>query len=170
MIKEMRRKDRQMDEAFAWQVFDQSPYQVLSTTTQDGTPYGIPVSCARIGKHVYFHCAKEGQKLDNIRNQKRVCISAVGYTHIPEGKFTTEYESCVLFGNAEFVIEDSETKEALRAICQRYTPDNMNNFQQAVDRSLKNTQIIKIEVTQITGKRKKYGKNGRQLKFGAMDT
>ena len=59
----MRRKDRERDAAFAWEVFDKAPYAVLSM--RDGeSGYGVPLSPARIGERVYFHCALEGKKLD----------------------------------------------------------------------------------------------------------
>lgn len=59
----MRRKDRARDPAFAWLVFDQAAYGVLSMRDEGGG-YGVPVSPARIGEKIYFHCAMEGKKVD----------------------------------------------------------------------------------------------------------
>ena len=59
----MRRKDRERDAAFAWEVFDKAPYAVLSMRDGEGG-CGVPLSPARIGERVYFHCALEGKKLD----------------------------------------------------------------------------------------------------------
>ena len=168
-MNEMRRKDRKMDEAFAWSVFDRSDCQILATVNKDGTPYAVPLSCSRIGKDIYFHCAKEGQKLDNILDQESVCLTAVGEIHVPDGKFTTEFESCVLCGKASFVEEIREKTEALRAICQRYAPKNMNRFEEAIEKSIKITAIVKIEVSAVSGKRKKYGSDGKELKYGAIE-
>lgn len=168
-MNEMRRKDRKMDENFAWSVFDRSDCQILATVNKDGTPYAVPLSCARIGKDIYFHCAKEGQKLDNILNQEKVCLTAVGEIHVPEGKFTTEFESCILCGKASLVEKIQEKTEALRAICQRYTPGNMSRFEAAIEKSMQITAIVKIEVSAVSGKRKKYGRDGKELKFGAME-
>ena len=168
-MNEMRRKDRKMDEDFAWSVFDRSDCQVLATVNKDGTPYAVPLSCARIGKDIYFHCAKEGQKIENMINQEDVCITAVGEIHIPTGKFTTEFESCILCGKASFVEGAEEKKEALRAICMRYTPENMNRFEEAIEKSMKITAIVKIEISTVSGKRKKYGKDGKELKYGAIE-
>ena len=42
----MRRKDREQSEEFGWNVLETCPYAVLSTTDDEGLPYGIPVSPA----------------------------------------------------------------------------------------------------------------------------
>ena len=52
----MRRKDRERDPAFAWSIFDRASYGVLSMRDEEGG-YGVPISPARIGETVYFHCA-----------------------------------------------------------------------------------------------------------------
>ena len=54
-----------MDAAFALEVLDKAPYVTVSMTRPDGTPYGLPLSLARIDENTfYFHCALEGDKLD----------------------------------------------------------------------------------------------------------
>ena len=40
----MRRKDRERDEAFAWEVLKAAPYATLAMTGQDGAPYCVPVN------------------------------------------------------------------------------------------------------------------------------
>ena len=44
---EMRRKDRQMSEEFAWEVLDKCEYAFLAMTAEDGTPYGLPLTIVR---------------------------------------------------------------------------------------------------------------------------
>ena len=65
----MRRSDREKPEAFALGVVDESDYAVLSTVNDDGTPYCVPLTIVREEERIYFHCALEGQKLDNIRTR-----------------------------------------------------------------------------------------------------
>jgi hypothetical protein len=55
---------------------------------------------------------------------------------------------------------------ALRAIGTRYTPDNMSRFDDAIAQSLQRTDVWKIEIEAITGKRKKYDAQGNELKYG----
>ena len=72
----MRRKDRERDAAFAWEVFDKAPYAVLSMRDGEGG-YGVPLSPARIGERVYFHCALEGKKLDCLARWPEASLTAV---------------------------------------------------------------------------------------------
>ena len=57
----MRRRDREMPKEFALEIIDKCGYAVLSMIDQDA-PYAVPISVARDGDTVYFHCAKEGRK------------------------------------------------------------------------------------------------------------
>ena len=60
----MRRKEKERDAAFAWQVLRCAPYAVIAMTAEDGTPYCVPVNqvADEAGNAVYFHCAGAGRK------------------------------------------------------------------------------------------------------------
>ena len=165
----MRRTDREMHREFALTVLDKCEYMVLSMTDGDGAPYCVPVNGVRDGEDIYFHCALRGEKIDCLRARPRVCLCAVGETRVVQEEFTTEYECALARGTAAEVTADEEKIHALRLICLHYAPDNMENFDSAVERSLRRTGIWKIHMDNITGKRKKYGKDGRELKFGETE-
>lgn len=152
---EMRRKDRQMPEEFAWEVVDKCEYAFLAMTTEDGSPYGLPVTIVREGSAVYFHSAMEGRKTVCLRMHPRVCLTCVGNTQIQQDRFTTLFESAVAFGTAAEVTSEEEKIKALRILCQRHTPENMAAFDKAIAASLKRTAIWKITVEEISGKAKR---------------
>ena len=121
----MRRKDRERDENFALEVADKCDYAVMSMIDTTGKPYCIPLSIARDGSSIYFHCAKEGFKIDCLKNNNNVCISCVGHTkNVPE-EFTTEFDSAIIRGKAFEVTENEEKIHALKLICLRYAESNM---------------------------------------------
>ena len=146
----MIRKDREKDAAFAMEVLRDCEYAVFATVNTDGTPYCIPVSHALIDNAVYFHCAHEGQKLDNIRNNNNVCITGVRYMDLIPERFTIEYESAVATGKCVIIEDKTEKIAALRAICEKYAKSNMHNFEAAITGSL--PCICKINIEKITGK------------------
>lgn len=151
----MRRKDKEMDAAFALEVLERCPFATLAMVMPDGTSYAIPISPALVDGAVVFHCADEGTKTDCLRADPRVCLSAAcDVVPVPE-RFTTEYASAVAFGRAEEVTDDQEKIRALRAICERYAASNMEGFDGAIERSLWRTAIWKITLEEVTGKRKK---------------
>lgn len=151
----MRRKDREMDKTFALEVADKCEYALLSMVDVQGKAYGIPITIARDGTAIYFHCAKEGKKIDALRKTPEVCLTCVGDTCRALDKFTTTYESAIIFGKASEVTDDSEKIHALRLLCERHTPTNMENFDKAIQKSLSITAIWKIEILSLTGKQKK---------------
>ena len=164
----MRRADRQMNAAFALEVFDRAPYITVSFTKPDGTPYGVPLSLARTDEATfYFHGAMEGEKLDCIAANPHVALTAVTRctpTVGPkDGIFTLQYKSAMAVGRAELVSDRSEKIEALRAICQRFLPNHMDAFDDAIRQSIERTAVVKITLTEPpTGKRKQYDKQGEE--------
>lgn len=172
----MRKKSREMDAAWALEVVDKAPYMTVGMTDADGLPYCVPLSVVRTDeKTFYFHCATEGKKLDILRARPGVCLTAVGKckpTVGPkDGSFTLEFKSAIAFGKAEVVEDEAEKREALRAICQRFLPKHMGAFDEALERSIERTAVVRITLTEPpVGKRKQYDTNGEELKYGRLET
>ncbi len=168
----MRKKSREMDAAWALEVMDKAPYITVSMTDGEGMPYAVPLSLARTDEQTfYFHCALEGKKLDILQTNPNVCLTAVTKckpTVGPkDGSFTLEFKSAIAFGRAELVTDDTEKREALRAICLRFLPHHMEAFDSAVERSMSRTAIVRITLTEPpVGKRKQYDANGDEMKYG----
>lgn len=151
----MRRKDREMDRTFAITVLDKCEYAILSMVDIEEKPYSVPVSIVRKEETIYFHCAKEGKKIEAMQKHPNVCIVCVGDTCPEIDKFTTKYESAIVYGVAEEVCLEEEKILALRLLCERYTPTNMENFDRAIEKSLAQTAVWKVSIAFITGKCKK---------------
>ena len=148
----MRRSDREMNTEFALRVFDVAEYATLSTTSADGQPYGIAVSAVVLDDAVYFHCATEGHKLNNIAVEPRVCISAVSRTKPRPEKFTTEYDSAVAFGTCELVTDRVKKTRVLLAICEKFAPGNMENAAKTIEYALDMTVVCRVTIERLTGK------------------
>lgn len=165
----MRRKDRQMPEEFALKVIDKCPFAQVAMTDLQGQPYCVPLSVARDGHVIYFHSAAEGSKTDILRVNPQVYVSCVGDVTPAQDKFTTEFESAGFCGTATEITDKDKKIKALRLICEKYTPSNMDSFDSAIERSLDRTAVWKISIESLTGKRKKYDKSGEEMKFGRTE-
>lgn len=149
----MRKAKRQRDEAWALEVFDRAPYVTVSMTRPDGTPYGLPLSVVRRdNRRFYFHCGPEGEKIDCMRANPQVSLSAVSKCtpKFEEEKlnFTEYYNSAIACGTAEFVTDEAEKIEALRLLCERFLSHYMEHFDEAIARSLSRTTIVRITLTE----------------------
>lgn len=151
----MRRKDREMDADFAWQVFDRASHAVLAMTES----YAVPVSPARSANTIYIHCAPCGEKLDKLQQDPRVSLVSVGKVVPTEHDFSTEYESAIFKGTMEQVEDEAEKRLALELICQRYTPQMMAHFETYLMKSFQRTAVWKMTVSEVTAKRKKLAEN-----------
>ena len=148
----MRRKDRELTLHEAQAIIDSTLYVVLSTINANGTPYCVPVSFVRKDNTLYFHGATEGQKIENLRVNNNVCVSFVSNSIIPTDKFTVAYESAIVTGIAHEIKNDADKINALRLLCERLTPSNMDNFDKAIEASIKRVGVWKIDIETITGK------------------
>lgn len=152
----MRRKDREVQGA--GEVFD---ILIRCDTVRIGVngrehPYVVPVSfgAEMVGEKpvVYFHCARQGMKLDLIRQDARVCVEGDIFLGVEttERGITTRYESIVGFGECRFVAEEDEVAHGLRLLCEHYGFDSY-----PIDRcrGLEYLLVGKIVLDEVSGKR-----------------
>lgn len=151
MFKQMRRKDRELDKEKSIELLKRSEYGILSTIGESGYCYGIPLNFVYFDNAIYFHCAKEGHKLENIRYNNKVSFTLVGKTEVIPEKFSTKYESVVVFGNAE-EIEGDEKEKALIALIEKYSPDFKEAGLEYIKRDKDRTIVIKILIEKVSGK------------------
>ncbi len=152
-MRPMRKASRQQTAEWALSVFDKAPYVTVSMVRQDGTAYGLPLSLVRKDESTfYFHCASEGEKIDCLKAQPFVSLSAVSKcTPVFEedkNNYTEHYHSALATGKAEFVMDDSEKIDALRLLCEKFLPKYMAHFDEAIERSLAHTTVVKIILTE----------------------
>src|SRR4051794_8185689 len=120
MFRDIRRKDREASEGDALRILIEGEYGILGTVGPEGYPYTTPLSYVYLNDKIYFHCATVGHKLDNISHSSNVSFCVVGKTMVLPEKFSTIYESAVVFGKAEMV-QGPEKLEALGAIIDKYS-------------------------------------------------
>jgi nitroimidazol reductase NimA-like FMN-containing flavoprotein (pyridoxamine 5'-phosphate oxidase superfamily) len=154
MFNEMRRNDREIDKEQSLKVLEQGQFGILSTRGENGYAYGVPLNYTLHEGSIYFHCATEGSKLDNILSNNKVSFCVVGNTEpIPE-KFSYRYESIIVFGRAVEVFEN-EKEAALIALIQKYSRDFIEKGIEYVKNSISKTKVIKISIEHISGKARK---------------
>ena len=153
-MKELRRKDRAITEEEAIALLNKAEYGVLSTVSENGEPYGVPLNFWIIDHCVYFHCAVEGQKIDNIKQNKSVSFCAVGHTEILPDKFGTKYESVIVSGEVEEVF-DMNKQLALEGLLHKYSPEFIDKGIKYIEDLNEKTSVFKITINKLTGKARK---------------
>lgn len=151
MFREMRRKDREISINDSREILTKACYGVLSTISENGYPYGVPVNYVFYNGYIYFHSAKEGHKIDNIKNNSKVSFSIVGSEEVLSEQFTTNYESVIAFGEAEEVYE-LEKGEALLEIIKKYSPEFIEKGEKYIEALESKTAVLKIDIKHLSGK------------------
>jgi nitroimidazol reductase NimA-like FMN-containing flavoprotein (pyridoxamine 5'-phosphate oxidase superfamily) len=150
-IKKVRRKDREIGTHEAIELLSNCEYGVLSTVGKDGQPYGVPLSYAYKNNCIYFHCALDGHKIENIKENSKVSFCVVGNTNVLPNKFSIQYESAIAFGVASEV-QGAERNSALLGLLEKYSPEFIEEGKKYIDQNEKATKVIKIEIGHISGK------------------
>lgn len=180
-----------MGREFALQVIDNSQYAVVSLADGENKPYGVPLSVVRDGDLFYFHSATQGAKVGVLSTNQEVCITFVGEVKVPDlyskeqldskfsdpekgakyisSLFTTEFESAMVFGRASLVENKEEAVDAMRLICEKYTPDKMDYFNLAIETSWHRVNVYRVVAYEITAKRKKHDSDGVEMKWQRME-
>ncbi len=157
MFREIRRKDRELKGERITELLLTGEYGFLSMgASLNGYAYGIPLSYAydKESNTLYFHCAPEGQKTDELKRNDKVCFCIVGKTE-PIGKqFTTLYESVIIFGTAIPIKNEEEKRKAMRLLVKKYSPGYEEAGEKYMDKSWNRTSTFKITVEHITAKAK----------------
>lgn len=150
----IRRQDRILEADQALNLLINGEYGFLAICN-DGRGYGIPISYVYSDNKIYFHCAPEGEKLRCIEKNSSVCFCAVGSTMVQPAKFTTAYESVLVFGDIVIVENDDERMKALELIVDKYSPEYKEIGQKYAEGSFHRTSLLRLDIKRISGKSKK---------------
>ncbi len=150
----MRRKDRERDTAFAYSVIDNAPYVVLGINGENGV-YTVPLSIVRDGDKLYFHSALDGRKINDLRHDNRVAITAVTDCFVDGDHLTTRYKSA--YGEAEAIeITDIEAKKrALGILTKKFAPSTTVDMEDHFRKMLSRTAVWCLVLKTLTGKENK---------------
>jgi nitroimidazol reductase NimA-like FMN-containing flavoprotein (pyridoxamine 5'-phosphate oxidase superfamily) len=156
----MRRKDREItDKTEIIKIIDKCEVCRLGLS-DDNVPYIIPMNYGYKYENdiltLYFHCAKEGKKLDIIGRNPRACFE-MDCSHkliIAEEAwhYTMEYESVVGEGEIHLCDDVEDKVEGLNLLMEKYEKNKKFTFP---DHIIDSVAILKLEVSEFTGKRSK---------------
>ncbi len=150
-MRKLRRKDRAITDDEAIAILNKAEYGVLSTISPDGKPYGVPLNFCIIDNCIYFHCAIEGRKIDNIERNNSVSFCAVGHTEILPDKFGTKYESVIVSGEVVEIFDDNK-QIALEGLLKKYSSNYISKGLEYIETLKTKTRVFKISITHLSGK------------------
>lgn len=151
MFREMRRTKQEMPRNRCEEVLERGTSGVLAALGDEDYPYAVPLSYVYRDSKIYFHCAKNGHKLDAIAKNNKVSFCVIDQDVVVREKYTTNYRSVIVFGRAR-ILEGEEKKRALLELALKYVPDGGEENRAVAEKELSRVCMVEIEVEYMTGK------------------
>ena len=153
MFRDMRRKRQLLSPEACAAVLERGTSGVLAVNGDGGFPYAVPLSYVYEGGRLWFHCAKEGHKIDAIRRDPKVSFCVVDQDQIVPEEYTTYFRSVILFGTARILEDEDEIRAAIDALARNYHPaDTPEHRQAAIDREFSLLCMVELQIEHMTGK------------------
>ena len=152
MFREMRRYKQELMKEECIDILINEPRGILSVLGDDGYPYGMVMNHwynTKNGK-LYFHCAKEGHKIDAIKACDKVsyCVHDEGFRK--EGEWALNIKSVIVFGRI-CIVEDEEKMKEICVNLYRKFADDKDALKQELTH-LKRVMCLELTSEHMTGK------------------
>jgi uncharacterized protein len=155
----VRRTDRQITEPAALErILSQGKYATVALC-RHGEPYLVTMNYGYSSRQgaLYFHCAKEGQKTDFIRENPDACATVVEDRGYIQNECEHHYASVVIRGRVEIVEGHEQKQKGLEVLIDHLEqqpevmkaklrlPERQRRLDESVD-------IWKLTIAEMTGK------------------
>lgn len=152
-FRQMRRSKQQLSREECVRILEEQKRGVLSLLGDGGYPYGIPMDhwyCRDDGK-LYFHCAREGHKLDAVAGCDKAgyCVLDEGFRR--EGEWALNFRSVVVFGRVRVVEDEDKKREICTALVRRFTDDE-EYLQKELRSAFSRVCCLEFSIEHMTGK------------------
>lgn len=156
----MRRKDREITDTNEIDAILMKT-DVCRVAFSDGnTPYIVAMNFGYVPGYpptLYFHCAQEGRKLDLMKKNSLVCFQADTDHELVRAEkpcdWGMKYRSVTGYGRLTRIADGNEIRKALAIIMDHYGEKRPVSFDPEI---VEKTAVLKLEVTEISGKKKGY--------------
>lgn len=152
-FRKMRRAKQEISKEECFKILREEKRGVLAMIGDGGYPYAIPLNFYfdEAEEKVYFHCAKEGHKLDAIKNCDKVCFTVWNQGEQKDGDWSYYVTSVVIMGRAELVTDETITYEKARELGRKYFPTE-EEVTKELGNAVKRVQMVGISIDHMTGK------------------
>ena len=154
----MRKKEREVSDIVEIESIISRADVCRIAFADQNVPYIVTLNFGYSGgekKIFWFHCAKEGRKLDMIKKNNYVCFELDTDHEIIEGKLACDYgmkySSVVGYGYISIVNDNEEKIKGLNHIMEHYTGREEFEYKSEI---LEKTALLRLEVSNMSCKRK----------------
>ncbi len=151
MFRAMRLKDQQLDEDRVSEILNTCTNGVLSVKGDNGYPYGVPLSYAYADGKIYFHCSKEGYKVELLKADPKVSFTVISQDNIIPEAYNTLYVSVIAFGTVRLIDDPEEMRKTHIHIVKKYSKGYEKGGMEYLDAAMDKINMAEITIDHITG-------------------
>ena len=150
----MRRKDKQITDMEKMKGILESTKFVTIAMCMDSSPYLVTLSHGFDRKRncIYFHCAKEGKKIEFLKANNKVWGQALNDLGYVSGKCNHLFETVQFSGTVTFLETLEEKREAIRCLIKHLEKNPEQAIAKIKDERLADTMFGRIDIEFMTGK------------------
>ena len=149
----MRRKEKEITDKSEIESIVRKSLVCRLGLADNGTPYIVPLCFGYKDNCLYFHSAREGKKIEMLKQNNEVCFEFDGDLEVQAGKaacnWGMKYRSVIGYGRASFIEDPEAKRKALDVIMAQYAKGAFEYSEKALGEAL----VIKVEIESMTGKK-----------------
>ncbi|MGD0341037.1 MAG: pyridoxamine 5'-phosphate oxidase family protein [Bacteroidales bacterium] len=152
----MRRKEREITDIKELDTIIKNCDVCRIAFAHSNVPYIVTMNFgySREEGKIYFHCAREGRKMEMIRQNNYVCFEMdtghVLHDAINACDFGMSYCSVIGYGHITVVNDPKERISGMNYIMSHYTGRQKFSYRQDV---IERTMVLRLDIKEMTGKR-----------------
>lgn len=153
MFRRMRRFKQAVSEEECKKVLSEARRGTFSVIGDNGYPYSVPINFYYDEKdnRIYFHGAREGHKVDAIKQCDKVCLTTWNTGYQKEGRWEWYVTSVIVFGRAKIIEDRDATEDKVRKFALKYFPTR-EEIEEVFARSIDKVQLFAIDIEHMDGK------------------
>lgn len=155
MFRKMRRYTQQLPDNEAVEILEKGSSGTLAVLGDEGYPYAVPISYVYADGKLYFHCAKEGHKLDAIRSCDKASFCVIAEDNVVEEEFTTYFKSVIAFGKIRILENAAEIRSAIEILSDKYCHVGIDARNKEIDGAMNRLCMLEFTIEHLTGKEAK---------------
>jgi len=155
MMYHVRRTDKELTDAKAMKNVLKSAKYVTLALCMNNQPYLVTLNYGYDENRncIYFHCAKEGKKIDYLKANNKVWGQAFIDQGYLEGKCNHLYTSVHFSGRVTFVDSLEQKRQAMECMMRQLEKDSEPMIARLKPERLSNTMIGRIDIDYMSGKK-----------------
>lgn len=151
MFRGMRRFKQQLDSEKCIEILQNEPRGVLAVLGDGGYPYTVPLNFVYEDGRLYFHCAKEGHKLDAVKACSKASFCVLDKGVKSDADWSYYFNSVICFGIVKILSEKNEILKKAKLLGMKYYPD-----EKEVDEEVKKFEnrvcVLEMTIEHMSGK------------------